>query len=262
VLGIGTVELDVRAYESPPADGTSIHHRLVLKDVLHAPGIICNIVGYPLLDPPYNYDVNFGQCNTGITDRKTGKSLGLFNEGALYHLRLRGHAAGHSSLNKKGTYLLDATWSSEERRRWEEYKQGNRSKQAGQGSEPPYTGEGEEEKKKKKNKKKRSRAKRKNKGAKAGDKKDGEAPSAPIAQAGDSEEDEESDIDGDSFLAELEADPMSHLADYNFTDKELKWIKKHYDYSSKFMLSFGLKPFVQEDCDEAKAIIKAFMSND
>jgi hypothetical protein len=84
-----------------------------------------------------------------------------------------------------------------------------------------------------------------------------------------SDEDEDEDDDGDlneddrsTFLAELESDPMSHLADYNFSEAELNWIKKLYDYSSRFMLSFGLKPFEQEDCDEAKAIVRAFMEDD
>ena len=53
---------------------------------------------------------------------------------------------------------------------------------------------------------------------------------------------------------------MSHVADYNFSPVELKWIKKHYQYSSNFMLSYGLKPFEQEDCNEGKAIIRAMMS--
>jgi hypothetical protein len=77
----------------------------------------------------------------------------------------------------------------------------------------------------------------------------------------DSEE-ENSDDDANSFLEEIEKDPMSHMADFNFSAAELKWIKKHYQYSSNFMLSYGLKPYEDDDCEEAKSIIKAMMTDD
>jgi hypothetical protein len=57
------------------------------------------------------------------------------------------------------------------------------------------------------------------------------------------EDDDEDEDSADRFLQELEDGPMSHLVEYNFSDAELKWIQKHYQYSSKFMLSYGLKPF-------------------
>jgi hypothetical protein len=73
---------------------------------------------------------------------------------------------------------------------------------------------------------------------------------------------EEDESESDSFLRELEDDPMSHLADYNFSHTELQWIKKHYGTSSKFLLSYGLKPFDEEDCNSAKAIIVSLMATE
>ena len=67
------------------------------------------------------------------------------------------------------------------------------------------------------------------------------------------------DEDGNAFLRELEEDPTSHLADYHFSEKELDWIKKHYKHSGNFLLSFGLKPFEDEDCREGKSIVKSLM---
>jgi hypothetical protein len=40
-------------------------------------------------------------------------------------------------------------------------------------------------------------------------------------------EEEEEDDDADAFLAELDADPTSHVADYHFSEKQLIWIKKY-----------------------------------
>lgn len=59
----------------------------------------------------------------------------------------------------------------------------------------------------------------------------------------DDEEDEEEDDDADSFLAELESDPMSHVADYHFSEPQLDWIKIHYKHSGNFLQCHGLKPF-------------------
>ena len=62
-----------------------------------------------------------------------------------------------------------------------------------------------------------------------------------------------------SFLRELEEDPMSHVADYHFSEDELDWIKKHYRHSGNFLLCHGLKPFEDGDCQEGKAFVRACM---
>ena len=80
-----------------------------------------------------------------------------------------------------------------------------------------------------------------------------------ISARDDEDEEEEEE---DSFLDDLEADPMSHMADYKFSIEELDWIKKHYKHSANFLRSYGLKPFDDEDVDEGQSIVKAMMSDD
>lgn len=74
------------------------------------------------------------------------------------------------------------------------------------------------------------------------------------------EDDNEDDHDdGNTFLRELEEDPTSHVADYHFSAKELDWIATHYKHSGNFLLSYGLKPFDNEDCREGKSIVQSLM---
>jgi hypothetical protein len=72
------------------------------------------------------------------------------------------------------------------------------------------------------------------------------------------EEAEESDESND-FLADLEQDPSSHVADYKFTSDQLDFVEKHHRHSGNFMRSYGLKPWDDDDCDEAVSIVKALM---
>jgi hypothetical protein len=83
----------------------------------------------------------------------------------------------------------------------------------------------------------------------------------------DNEDKQEGENDNEDDLEyniedELEDDPMCHLADSYFSSAELKWIQKHYQFSSKFMLSYGLKPFEHADCDEATPIVRAMLETD
>ncbi|KAH7114902.1 hypothetical protein EDB81DRAFT_297151 [Dactylonectria macrodidyma] len=55
VVGIGTVELPVK--RSPRATGPRSHGILRLRNVLHVPTGICNVIGSPILD---EYDIHTG----------------------------------------------------------------------------------------------------------------------------------------------------------------------------------------------------------
>lgn len=78
----------------------------------------------------------------------------------------------------------------------------------------------------------------------------------------EAEEDDAEDSDGsDDFLAEMEQDPASHVGDYKFTSDQLDFIKKHYRHSGNFMRSYGLKPWDDDDCDEAASIVKGLMED-
>ena len=74
----------------------------------------------------------------------------------------------------------------------------------------------------------------------------------------DDQDDDDND-NGNTFLRELEQDPTSHLADYQFSAKELEWIENNYGHSGNFLLSYGLKPFEDEDCREGKSIVQSLM---
>lgn len=78
--------------------------------------------------------------------------------------------------------------------------------------------------------------------------------------AEESSEEEEGEEEN-SFLADLDADEESHVADYHFDGEELDWIKKHYRHSGNFMRAYGLKPWDDEDCKEAKAVAQSFLGD-
>lgn len=70
------------------------------------------------------------------------------------------------------------------------------------------------------------------------------------------------DNDGESFLDEIETDPTSHIADYQFSEKQLDWIKSHFRHSGNFLRCYGLKPWDDDDCEEGKLILEAIMEED
>ncbi|KAK5174889.1 uncharacterized protein LTR77_000025 [Saxophila tyrrhenica] len=86
---------------------------------------------------------------------------------------------------------------------------------------------------------------------------------ARALRANDDEDDEEEEEEKEEnqFLKDLEEDPMSHLADHHFSEKQLEWIEKHYRHSGNFMFSHVLKAFDDEDCEEAVAMVAAFMED-
>lgn len=51
---------------------------------------------------------------------------------------------------------------------------------------------------------------------------------------GEAPEDDASSEDINQFLADLEADPTSHRADYRFSDEQLECVQKHYGHSGNF----------------------------
>ena len=65
-----------------------------------------------------------------------------------------------------------------------------------------------------------------------------------------------------SFERDLEENPASHAADYHFSGEQLEWIKRSYGHSLSFLMSYGLKFYDDEDCEEGVAIVRAFMSDD
>ena len=52
------------------------------------------------------------------------------------------------------------------------------------------------------------------------------------------------------------------FADFNFTREELDFIQDGWGNLESFMFSFNLKFYKEDDCEKAKAIVKAFMAQD
>lgn len=71
-----------------------------------------------------------------------------------------------------------------------------------------------------------------------------------VDEGDDEEGDDEEGDDGDG-----------HMADYHFTERQLSFIKKQYGNTMNFMLSYGLKFYDDDDCQEAKAIIRGIMAH-
>jgi len=69
------------------------------------------------------------------------------------------------------------------------------------------------------------------------------------------------DEDEEEYDEENQLDFELQMADSNFTESQLQFMNKHYGNSRGFMFSFGLKMFNDDDCEEAKAILDAFMSD-
>jgi hypothetical protein len=273
VVGIGTVELNAKLHNQKR--GGQVNSRVItLHDVLYAPSAICNIIGRPILSE-YNVQLDYSQNRGFLTDKNNNRA-GLVEIGNLPRLRLHGQAEGTSSLGG-GAYMINAQWPATERARWEAQKripvtpyngdelyttEEKAWLKANYGGEfkflqtfglSIYKDEDREE----------GRSIARGFMTNDGEPKRNETRELNVGFVETVYDDEDEDEDdANSFLREMEDDPMSHLADYNFSQAELKWIKKHYQYSSNFMLSYCLKPYNQEDCDEAKSIIQALMDND
>jgi hypothetical protein len=269
VAGIGTVQLNVKLHNGHRArqKGSRI---ITLHNVLYAPGSICNIFGQPD-SSAYRFHSNFSPYYGMLLD-EDGNRAGIIEWAKLPRLRLRGHPRGYSSLDPNREYMINALWPDTERARWEAHQARRQiiPVRRSNGNEPYSTEE--------------KAWLNKHYGGEfhflrtlglsiwsVEDRDDGRSiVRSWMAEDGGEPVGEKSrggnvsmagmdlDDDADDFLREIEDDPMSHLADFNFSTRELKWIQQHHRYSS-FMLSYGLNPFKREDCNKAKAIIDALM---
>jgi hypothetical protein len=68
------------------------------------------------------------------------------------------------------------------------------------------------------------------------------------------EDEEEDDEDNEQAL-------MGHMTDYLFTEPELEFIEERWGNSMNFMYTHGLKFYNNEDCDWAKATVRALMAD-
>lgn len=285
VLGIGAVELDVKTHLN--RKGSKSHRKITLSEVLFVPSYLCNILGGPIFE---DFNIIFPGANSGLRDKKTGGSAGLFDQVVLPKLWLVGHQKGKTSLDPDGLYWINARWPAQERAKWQVYgtlllEKLNRLTVADETAQPTklsqdsvddYT----------------SAEKAWLKRAFGGEfkflashglnihKEEGRAEGRSIARAmiekeaaqqsddereeaeDDDDDDGEDDEEENHFLKDLEEDPASHLADRFFSEDQLDWIEKHYRHSGNFLIIHGLKAWEDEDCKEGVAIARLMMSDD
>ncbi|KAK5681424.1 hypothetical protein LTS10_005954 [Elasticomyces elasticus] len=119
VHGFGDVELEVRQTASH-GRGHRPSKKLVLRDVLHVPGGICNIVAGERLES-IGVDVS---PHDELIERKTGITVALLDRVNLPKIWLRGQRKGMTSLNPDRHYQINVHWNDTEIARLEGYKTG------------------------------------------------------------------------------------------------------------------------------------------
>ena len=284
VEGIGSIEIPVKLRNRRRNGQT--HSTIRLDEVLHAPTSLCNILGHDFMSR-YEIDMRVG----GVFKDSEGRSAGYFDEDkVLFCPKLSGPPVGpvtapslflRSNANSGRPMYINARWPDAERMsvyfdnlgselsdlyntgaRWLAVKPYTDAEKVWlkqnykdeyhfllQHGLSIYKDEDRED----------GRAMARSLMAA-----DDEVPddSKEVSDGNNEDEEEEEEDDTDTFLAELEDDPTSHVADYHFSEKQLIWIKKYYKHSGNFLLSHGLKPFDDEDCREGRTIVEAMMSDD
>lgn len=122
VVGIGTVELPVK--RSPTATGPQAHGILRLRNVLHIPTSICNVIGRPIQED-YDIDTGFGVPDTmGTIIDKQGGTVAYFDpNGTLFEVVLSGPPVGPrvgpTPFDPSAGYMINVQWADSEREKWE-----------------------------------------------------------------------------------------------------------------------------------------------
>jgi hypothetical protein len=149
VSGIGTVEIPTQP--SPDRCGAASRDSLHLKEVLHVPDLLCNILGDLNGD---GYDVSLGNylelaARGAIRDRQ-GKTVAHFDPTRpLFSVKvrgsglLRGRRLGPPALEWGVPYFLNCRWDPAEQQRWQDFKAREIHSMSAQvfvsDGRPPYT---------------------------------------------------------------------------------------------------------------------------
>lgn len=122
VLGIGTVDLPVK--RDPEGSGPEAHGFLRLRNVLHCPGSLCNIIGQPIFeDYPY-IKWGFKRHSKGTIHDKQDRVVAFFRpDSRLFQVCLSnppiGPQVGPTPFEKSSAYVIGVRWSDGEQVRWE-----------------------------------------------------------------------------------------------------------------------------------------------
>jgi len=272
VEGVGDVELRVK---KPNRNARPSYSTIWLKNVLYCPLAVCNQVSIPSIIG--SYGVAFRPEGGKIS--RDNVPIGIIDTPVLPKLRLSGQPPNQTCLDRNEIYALSLIWSDEERARWERVKAADlESERSSRVS--PYTNEEKDWLKEKwggefrflrahllKIHDEEDRAEgRRIVRAMMGDSDD----SGDVEGENKSEEEEEESDDGSftiSYTNGRGAKPIiphdeGHMADYYFSEKELLWIEENYGNSASFLITYGLKFYNDDDCEEGKWIVQAMMTDD
>ncbi|KAK2804880.1 hypothetical protein FQN50_006385 [Emmonsiellopsis sp. PD_5] len=125
VIGIGTVELLTK--RSKNAHGPNARYTMRLENVLHAPSLIANILGAPIIQD-YDIDTDFAHPNNAGLKGKDGKTVACFRAPAqLLELKLSGPPVGPRlgprTLGSGGDpTFFSVSWPSSEMERWDAFR--------------------------------------------------------------------------------------------------------------------------------------------
>ncbi|OQE47326.1 hypothetical protein PENCOP_c001G01647 [Penicillium coprophilum] len=132
VIGMGTV--NITTMSSPTQTDQDSHSSISLKNVLHTPAMLCNIIGGPITN---NHTIVCGPTTSTssgrIMDDSDGRTVAYFKSmrqgPQLYQLQVSappyGHHFGASPLLPNGHYMIHAFWSQRERQRFAVLKSRN-----------------------------------------------------------------------------------------------------------------------------------------
>lgn len=124
-VGIGTVELLTK--RTPDSTEQESHGILRLKNVLHTPSCLCNIIGAPIgTDYSLMVGGNDGVLKGWIKDMED-KPVAYFDATRpLFQVKLLdppvGLRVGPHALSTGGVFMINIHWSDSERAKWEAYK--------------------------------------------------------------------------------------------------------------------------------------------
>jgi len=261
VLGIGTVEIPTK--RSPNLSGASSHGSLELQEVLHVPGFICNVVGFPVLSDGHILQLASTPKSNGTIKDRNGKNVAYFDPKILLPtLKLRRPSTlpelGSHVLKNGEMYWLRCQWDPAEQQKWQEFK--DKTGPSNLTSRPtdavdritPYTVDEKVYLKEHWRSEYHFLLEHSLNIYKEEDRAEGRT----ILRAY-MDEDTFNDISEDDEL-----DLLGHQADHNFSPAQLHWIERYYGNSEKFMLCYGLKFYNDDDIEEAKAIVNAVMAQD
>ncbi|CAK1356784.1 uncharacterized protein RHO25_009035 [Cercospora beticola] len=250
VRGIGDVELNVVSCEK--RTGPKSQKKLVLKDVLYAPDILCNVLGKPMLKTHYR-DSRSSKKRSWLDD-KAGAGAIILDHPLLPRLRLVGMNSRETCL-REAPCSLDWRWSDKERAKWTPPRAPgwfDLTPEQETWIKPNYETEW------------RCLFLHDLRIDGFAQRLEGRCLMKHLmhkeAEAKPSEDQEEADdgTDLDELFSDMvEEDPCAHFLDHYFSKTQLDLIRKHYGHSGNLIRTLGLKPWSPGSSERAMEAVRS-----